>query len=491
MLFNQTIKTILIALFFITSFNRAEAQDLISSDLIGSISEAELEASYILDFPNGVDLYRVLYTTPDVLGVLDTASGLLVIPDDPSFVYPMLVFQHGTVNSRWDVPSQLAGGYQLAAIFGGQGYATIAPDFVGLGEARGLHPYVHADTEASAAVDFLYAARQFADQNNSLQVNDQVFVTGYSQGGHAALAAHRAMELEYSDDFTVTASAPMSGPYSVSQKMIDFTLSETPYGFVSYIAWTALSYNLAYGNLFSNVDEFFKPNYAPFVEQFRDEAITLGELNLALTTELINDVGTVTPKDMLQPDILDAILNDPSHPVSVALADNDLHGWVPQAPTRLVYCTADDQVYYQNATFADSIMNANGASDLSAHDVNSTADHGGCVEPATIFTILFFNGLKEVTVATNELTGSLDDPFLVAPNPAKDELLIQSSDMVDFNTKITMYDMQGQLVRNQNWSSTNVLRVDVADLNTGLYILLIDAEDGMRYSKKVLVERSN
>ena len=50
--------------------------------------------------------------------------------------------------------------------------------------------------------------------------------------------------------------------------MIEFTLSDAPYNFVSYIAWTALSYNLAYGNLFTNVDEFFKTNYAVFVEHF-------------------------------------------------------------------------------------------------------------------------------------------------------------------------------------------------------------------------------
>ncbi len=485
----KSIKIIILTLLICTCLYQTQAQDLISSEQIGSISEEELEATYLVGFSNGVDLYRVLYTTPDVLGVLDTASGLLVVPDNPGFVYPLLAFQHGTVNSRWDVPSQLAGGYQLATVFGGQGYATIAPDFVGLGEARGLHPYVHADTEASAAIDFLYAARQFADQNDFLQLNDQVFVTGYSQGGHAALAAHRAMELEYSDDFTVTASAPMSGPYSVSQKMIDFTLSDTPYSFVAYIAWVALSYDLAY-DVVDSLDEFFKPNYVPFIEQFRDEEITLGQLNAALTNELINDVGAVTPKDMLQTNMLDVILNDPTHPVSMALADNDLHNWEPQAPTRLVYCTADDQVYFQNATFADSIMNANGAVDLSSDDVNPAADHGGCVQPAMLYTIIFFNSLKEEIVATQELTGSLDDPFLVAPNPVQDELLIQSAKEIGFANQVALYDVNGKQVKQIKWSNTNLLRINVEDLNTGLYFLMIDSENG-RYSMKVLVEKGN
>ena len=215
---NQALKILVIALLFGIGPNSIQAQDLISSQYLSNVSKANLESTYGTAFHNGVDLYRVLYTTPDVLGVLDTASGLLVVPDDPGFAYPLLVYQHGTINSRWDVPSQLAGGYQLATVFGGHGYATVAADYVGLGEARGLHPYVHADTEASAAIDFLFAARQFADQNDFLTLNDQLFVTGYSQGGHAAMAAHRALELDYSSDFTVTAAAPMSGPYSVSQK---------------------------------------------------------------------------------------------------------------------------------------------------------------------------------------------------------------------------------------------------------------------------------
>ncbi len=483
----NALKFTLLLLFFSLGSNNLTGQELVSSEYLSSISQASLEAQYSTSFKNGVDLYRVLYTTPDVLGVPDTASGLLVVPDDPGFVYPLLVYQHGTVNSRWDVPSQLAGGYQLATVFGGQGYATVAPDFVGMGEARGLHPYVHADTEASAAIDFLFAAREFAEQNDFLQLNEQVFVTGYSQGGHAAMAAHRSLELDYSNDFNVAAAAPMSGPYSISKKMIDFTLSDTPYGFVSYIAWTALSYNLAYGNLFETVDEFFKPNYASFIEQFGTETITLGELNTALTTELLSDVGTVTPKDMLQDSILNAILNEPNHPVSLALADNDLHDWVPQAPTRILYCTADDQVYYQNATYTDSIMNANGAPDVLALDVNPSADHGACVTPATTLAILFFNGIQDLNVATQELSGNLDDPFIIAPNPVKDQLLIQAVDQFGVASYVSVYDAQGKQVKQNQWTGSNLLQIDVSELNTGLYFLLIDSEEG-RFSRKILVE---
>ena len=129
--------------------NNLFSQDLISSQFLSNVSKSSLESQFP-DLPvpmhSGVDLYKILYTTLDIHGQLDTASGLMVIPDDSDFVYPLLNYQHGTVGSRWEVPSSLSGGYELALLFGGLGYATAAPDFLGLGEARGIHPYVHAET---------------------------------------------------------------------------------------------------------------------------------------------------------------------------------------------------------------------------------------------------------------------------------------------------------------------------------------------------------
>jgi len=165
----------------------------------------------------------------------------LVAPDNFSKIYPMLCYQHGTSSSKTDVPSHLNGESQLATILSGMGYLVAAPDYLGLGDSPGFHPYVHAATEASAAVDLLRAARDFAAQE-VLQLNGQVFVTGYSQGGHAAMALHRKLELELSNEFAVTAAAPMSGPYSIGGIMRELILSENEYFFPAYIPNTILSY---------------------------------------------------------------------------------------------------------------------------------------------------------------------------------------------------------------------------------------------------------
>ena len=59
------------------------------------------------------------------------------------------------------------------------------PDYIGMGESPGLHPYVHGESEATATIDMIRAAREFITDSLNLIDNHQVFLSGYSQGGHA------------------------------------------------------------------------------------------------------------------------------------------------------------------------------------------------------------------------------------------------------------------------------------------------------------------
>jgi len=364
-----------------------QAQRLVSFDLLRSVTSEELTDEIGVTgvaFPYGADYYKVNYTTPNVKGEDHTASGLVIVPtSDVDLTFPLACYQHGTVGTREDVPSRISGESSLAASLAGFGYVTVAPDYIGLGDSPGLHPYVHAETEASAGVDLLLAAREMQAEISNLRINDQVFLTGYSQGGHAALALQRDIELNYSDVMTVTASAPMSGPYSISKKMIEFTLGDEIYDFVAYLAWSTLSFKEAYPELLADyeISDIFKAEYLDDIEDFRQEDISLWNLNIRMAQTLVTTTGNLFPKDMFKPDILDAVFNDPSHPLSQALADNDLVDWTPNVPTNLYYCEGDDQVTFENALLAEETMTNNGAPDVKAVRLDSDAlplDHGGC-----------------------------------------------------------------------------------------------------------------
>ena len=257
------------------------AQNLVSSEYLGDRSLSNLQAQFGPLIQNGVKLYKLTYTTPDAFSQPDTASGLIAVPDrSGDWAYPLLCFQHGTVDSRSDAPSNLRGGYQAALVFGGMGYISIMPDFLGIGDSRGFHPYVHAATEASVGVDMLRAAEAFVQTLNHVAVNpeQQVFVCGYSQGGHAAMALQRSLEQDYPDEFNLIASAPMSGPYSISGAMIDALSSDDEYFYPAYIPNTFLSYNYVYG-LYDSIQQAFKEPYAGLMQQYFEEQITLSELN--------------------------------------------------------------------------------------------------------------------------------------------------------------------------------------------------------------------
>jgi hypothetical protein len=61
----------------------------------------------------------------------------------------------------------------------------------------------------------LRAARSFCASNN-IGLNGQLFLAGYSQGGHTEMALHRELERYHTNEFAVTASAAMAGPYDMS-----------------------------------------------------------------------------------------------------------------------------------------------------------------------------------------------------------------------------------------------------------------------------------
>jgi hypothetical protein len=75
------------------------------------------------------------------------------------------------------------------------------------------HRYFHAATEASSAVDLLKASRHVL---RSLRVrrSGELFTLGFSQGGHSALALHRALERR---GVEVTATAPVGGVFDVER----------------------------------------------------------------------------------------------------------------------------------------------------------------------------------------------------------------------------------------------------------------------------------
>jgi len=474
----------LIAVLFVLVSGALFSQKFVSATLLGSKTKAQLSTQFFgLAFPYNVKYYRVLYTMPDLKGVTDTVSGLLVIPVDVTKSFPRLVYQHGTASAQLAVPSYTTtGGGEgtLGFLFAGLGYVSYLPDFLGLGISTGVHPYVHAKTEASAAIEMLRAAKDFLGQNQ-VSTNDQLFITGYSQGGHAAMALHREIETLLPQEFTVTAAAPLSGPYSISGVMRNVMLSDGIYLYPAYLPNTAVSFQAVYGNIYSDLTDIFKPVYAAEIQKFVDKTMNLGQLNTKLISLLTTNEGASRPTRLFQPALLEALKNDPKHPINAALRDNDVYDWTPKAPTRLFYCMADDQVPFQNSIVARDAIKANGALNFDASDVNPTADHGACFQPAILGTISFFTSFQQVTVATH--APILEEALSCYPNPATNSVTLRN---LPAGTRITVMDASGT-VRYTATAKGGDQRFDVGHLARGNYIVRCTGSDRIWTGKVVLL----
>jgi hypothetical protein len=287
------------------------------------------------------------------------ASGLLVVPDI-SGPLPIISYQHGTQTKKADAPS-VTGTHPFAVGSASTGYAVCVPDYLGLGSAQNespqeLHPFLHAKSLASAVIDMIRATRA-ACATNGWSCNSQLFLMGYSEGGYATMAAQREIEQHHQDEFAITASAPMAGPYDLSGTMVDTILSDGYHPSPAYLPYLLLAYNQVY-KIYPDICDVFVSPLNTIIPELFDGCKMLDEINAELPA---------VPVQMLRKDFLDDFLNQADHPLRQALRQNDLYNWKPKSLTTLYHSVADEQVPYENTRKAFETFRRAGAEGITVH----------------------------------------------------------------------------------------------------------------------------
>lgn len=364
--------------------NRGE---LLTFEKIGFLTRDEVAATLaeekIPGVPKaGVTLFRVTYVTIDHLGEKTTASGAIAIPENASQPLPLLSFQHGTVVARDRVPSMR--GFDLISMgLGASGYITLLPDYLGLGVGDGFHPYMHGKSSGTVVVDMIRATKAFLNYQE-IHSNGQLFLMGYSEGGYVTMAAHREIEMYHKDEIIVTASAPMAGPYNLSDVMVQQILEDVTYPSPGYLPFTLLAYDMVY-NVFDQLDDVILPKYIPVVKKMLEGETSLRQINRQLPG---------IPRHMLTQAFIDGFRDNPDHPLRIALEKNDIHNWKPEAPMRLYHCEEDDQVSFKNAEMALRAYQNHGAHHVELAKL-TFGDHNECAPPALFLGKLWFDGFVD------------------------------------------------------------------------------------------------
>jgi alpha/beta superfamily hydrolase len=304
----------------------------------------------------GIDTYRLEYCTTSTSGRPTIGSGLLALPQARAGPLPVVLYDHSTAAGRTDTPSFLTEteARVIPFFFASDGYAVAAPDYLGLGTSPGRHPYLHAETEASASLDMLTAA-QTVSRRLARPLSRTVFVTGFSQGAQAAMAAGHALEKTRSR-WHLAALAPMAGPYDLSgaesAAILDPARTDPQHAsfYAAYIftAWKDLYH------LYTDPHQVFTPQYADIVEGLFDGTHGIADIDALLPT----------PAELFRPEIL-ALIANPSGRYAAALRDNDVCHWAPTAPTRLYAARGDRDVVFANAEQCrQQIMARGGTADI-------------------------------------------------------------------------------------------------------------------------------
>lgn len=394
---------------FISIFfsNFAQNEFLVSYELVESYTVDTLKAKWkeskIKEFISPVKYevagYEIIYKTRWHDGSEILASGFVYVPQNVEEKVPTLILNHGTQLKK-EFKMKLGGLEAGCIAFATDGYLVLYPHYIGLGKGEKTHLYQIAESEAFANIDMLRAVRELKKEL-SFVTNEQLFITGYSQGGHAAMAAHKMIQEEYSNEFQVTASAPMSGAYDMTGVQAGVMFEK--YNHQAYLPYLLLSLEEQYQMWDGDIYEVFKEPYQTVIRNMLNHDHSLKQVSVLLPE---------VPADMMRDDLVAEFKNNPDFIFTKVLSLNNNYDWKPESPMMLCYCNADEQVNYKNAFIARDKMKENGAERVFVRNGGKKYGHNKCALFSLMNTKFFFDSIKNGDEDGNK--GKLMKRFLVA-----------------------------------------------------------------------------
>ena len=337
-----------------------ERGDIVQSNSLGTMTAGDIQqiltnANMTLPFTlnYSVETISINYYTTDGTGKQTIASGAIIIPQGGSSL-PLVSIQHGTQTKNNLVasvsPMNSTEGI-IGLIMASMGYLVVVPDYLGFGVSNVIHPYIHAESLIPSIIDLMRAGRTYSSQHQ-ITMDGRVFLTGYSEGGYASLVAQRKIELEYAQEFSLTAVAPMAGPYDLNGMMQ--TLFQTgQYNHTAYIAYILTAYNNIYG--WDRLNDFFNAPYSSTVQSLFDGSKTFGEV--------VNQLPE-TFSELMNSNFVNNVNNGNESAFISAMQENTLLDWKPRAPINFFHGDADDISPYQHALTAVEKLTANGGTNI-------------------------------------------------------------------------------------------------------------------------------
>ena len=476
---------------------QAERGDFVSATKIDSLDKEEILALYagygdeillvqsIIPINYDVDFYKIVFETLDAFDEPVNSSGLVALPQGVEHGMSILQYNHGTTRNTNQSDLEGSEWFVSLAVSAGGDYVGIMPDYLGYGESActAIHGYNMNKPLARDGADMIRAVRTFCE-DLSVELDGKIFVTGYSEGGYAAMAVAKEAQ-ENLPDLDLTAVAPLSGAYQVYPLTRDFIIDPVSEN-SNNLSHIIYSYNNVY-QIIGDLSEAIISPYDTIIP------IRLNECNPGP-----GDLPQYAYQ-MIDSTFLLDVLNDPTHPVNLALKENNIYDWVPEMPMRMCYCTQDEQVPFMNAVLTADTMNLRGAACVESFEIGDY-DHNGCAIWALLNSKQWFDGIRnletpmvcepieepiDTTTTGISDVSNLVELYNVYPNPAEDFVVFESTDFDGNGYELELFDLKGRLLVQQQ-STAAKTQIDVSSFEAGIYIIRVK-DQGQVFNQKFVV----
>ncbi|AYZ11722.1 T9SS C-terminal target domain-containing protein [Chryseobacterium arthrosphaerae] len=347
--------------------------------------------SYLNSFNVGLKGYKITYYTKNENNVLVKATGLLMYPN-VGFKLSTVVSDHGTTDSRHNVPSNFKGaltaGFVVELSYVLNGYILMAPDYVGMGTGEGTHPYVDYATEAGATIDFITAANKALAQLN-VKRYDEYFLAGYSQGAHAAMSTLKRLSISNPDNIKFRYAYMGDGPYDMSETTLKKgVLEKDIYPFSSFLANVLHSCNnTGYQAYTNDISEVISAEY---LDKYNYHVV---QDNGGLLW------GPVIWRKLFTTNFVNDVTNNPNHKFRQCLKPKDVYDWYNKTPMTLGHSTVDLAIPPENTSKTIDVQRGYYPWwDLNKYKLDSfywgPIGHVGGIVPFTLASNAKFNTLR-------------------------------------------------------------------------------------------------
>lgn len=308
-----------------------------------------------------VDLHRLVtdVTVPET-GERLKISGLLALPAGAKGPLPVVSWQHGTILSFDQVPSNLTrladptyrtsdAADSLETLFNvqrfaGQGYAVIAADYLGKGPFRGDRGEAYAVKGASVRTCLQMLAAGKTALHSLGCSPGKLFLHGWSQGAINTQWLHQALR----EDGRPIAATAVASPFNDLNETWRFWTGDAmfplPKGTTSYPplpVWIALCMIIALGSyeLQYNLQGLLKTAVRPEYQDLAQTYWTRYELDDAQMKRL------PTGAELMVPGFFERFTADQNSAFLRHLAANRASYWKYDSPIRFHYGLADEAIH--------------------------------------------------------------------------------------------------------------------------------------------------